>query len=118
MITHRRPPPAPPTATARSRRVVPPPPPGRPAARDEGDRQVLRPSLIAVPLVLSALALPPTAAAQLSVGSPGLGDEYFPLAGNGGYDVGHYVLRLDYDPATDVPRRPRHRPRHRDPVAQ
>ena len=63
---------------------------------------MLRPSLIAVPLVLSALALPPTAAAQLSVGSDGLGDEYFPLAGNGGYDVGHYTLRLDYEPATDV----------------
>jgi aminopeptidase N len=31
------------------------------------------------------------------VGSPGLGDPYFPLAGNGGYDVRHYVLDLDYE---------------------
>jgi len=59
-----------------------------------------RPRLIAASIALAALIAPPTAAAQF--GSSGLGDEYFPLAGNGGYDVGHYILRLDYDPATDV----------------
>ncbi|MEU9730835.1 M1 family metallopeptidase [Streptomyces sp. NPDC048002] len=32
-------------------------------------------------------------------GAPGLGDPYFPKAGNGGYDVGHYALDLSYDPA-------------------
>jgi hypothetical protein len=37
-----------------------------------------------------------------SPGAPGVGDPYFPLAGNGGYDVRHYSLDLDYDPATDV----------------
>jgi aminopeptidase N len=35
-------------------------------------------------------------------GAPGLGDPYFPLDGNGGYDVKHYLLDLRYDPATDV----------------
>jgi len=35
-------------------------------------------------------------------GAPGIGDPYFPLDGNGGYDVGHYGLELDFDPATDV----------------
>ena len=35
-------------------------------------------------------------------GAPGAGDPYFPLDGNGGYDVKHYLLDLDYDPATDV----------------
>lgn len=35
-------------------------------------------------------------------GSPGLGDSYFPDYGNGGYDVGHYDLRLRYEPATDL----------------
>ena len=35
-------------------------------------------------------------------GAPGLGDEYFPLDGNGGYDVNHYDLDLAYDPATDT----------------
>ena len=32
-------------------------------------------------------------------GAPGLGDPYFPLEGNGGYDVGHYDLTLSYTPA-------------------
>src|SRR4029450_13538448 len=34
-------------------------------------------------------------------GAPGVGDEYFPLYGNGGYDVRHYLLKVSYDPATD-----------------
>jgi aminopeptidase N len=33
-------------------------------------------------------------------GAPGLGDAYFPLAGNGGYDVRHYALDIRYEPAT------------------
>ncbi|GGU88438.1 metallopeptidase [Streptomyces filipinensis] len=33
-------------------------------------------------------------------GGSGLRDPYFPKAGNGGYDVGHYDLTLDYTPAT------------------
>jgi aminopeptidase N len=32
----------------------------------------------------------------------GVGDPYFPTLGNGGYDVTHYDLDLDYDPGTDV----------------
>ena len=35
-------------------------------------------------------------------GAPGVGDPYYPLDGNGGYDVEHYGLDLRYDPATDV----------------
>src|SRR5919202_293089 len=34
-------------------------------------------------------------------GAPGRGDPYFPLEGNGGYDVQHYDLSFSYDPATD-----------------
>ena len=34
------------------------------------------------------------------IGAPGLGDPFFPLAGNGGYDVSHYGLTLDYEPST------------------
>jgi hypothetical protein len=54
--------------------------------------------------VAVALLLPATSAAahQFSAGSAGLGDPFFPLAGNGGYDVGNYLLRLDYRPATKV----------------
>ena len=35
-------------------------------------------------------------------GSAGVGDDYFPLLGNGGYDVRHYGLAIDYHPETDV----------------
>jgi hypothetical protein len=35
-------------------------------------------------------------------GAPGIGDPYFPLDGNGGYDVEHYDLDIAYEPATDV----------------
>ena len=51
--------------------------------------------LTAVPL---ASAAPPS---PFPAGSSGLGDPYFPLDGNGGYDVQHYDLELTYDPATD-----------------
>ena len=45
----------------------------------------------------------PTASRSFSfqAGAEGLGDSYFPDAGNGGYDVGNYALNLRYDPATD-----------------
>ncbi|MEW2413329.1 M1 family metallopeptidase [Streptomyces sp. NPDC046866] len=35
-------------------------------------------------------------------GASGLRDPYFPKAGNGGYQVDHYALDLDYDPADGV----------------
>lgn len=34
-------------------------------------------------------------------GADGLGDAYYPMSGNGGYDVAHYDLDLRYEPATD-----------------
>jgi aminopeptidase N len=36
------------------------------------------------------------------LGAPGVADEYFPLDGNGGYDVKHYDLDLASHPATDT----------------
>jgi len=36
-----------------------------------------------------------------SPGSPGLGDSYYPLDGNGGYRVRHYGLKIRYNPGTD-----------------
>jgi hypothetical protein len=39
---------------------------------------------------------------QFQPGAPGAGDPYFPLDGNGGYDVQHYLLDVKYQPATDV----------------
>jgi aminopeptidase N len=49
-------------------------------------------------LLLAALA----AAGALAAGrgSPGLGDPFFPRAGNGGYDVKRYALALRYRPAS------------------
>jgi len=35
-------------------------------------------------------------------GAPGTGDDYFPFAGNGGYDAAHYDLDLTYDFRTQV----------------
>ena len=37
---------------------------------------------------------------KASAGSAGLGDPYYPLDGNGGYDVQHYDLDLAYEPDT------------------
>jgi aminopeptidase N len=48
---------------------------------------------------LAALALlAPAASAGADVGAPGLGDPFFPNAGNGGYDVASYDLDLGYKP--------------------
>ncbi|MFF1439970.1 M1 family metallopeptidase [Streptomyces sp. NPDC058295] len=38
------------------------------------------------------------ARARDTSGAPGVGDPYFPKAGNGGYDVSHYGLTLAYTP--------------------
>ncbi len=46
-----------------------------------------------------ALAAPP----QYGDGADGIGDPYFPLAGNGGTDVVHYHLDLDYTPPDPDP---------------
>ena len=54
--------------------------------------------------VLVLVGTVPAGGAQegFTPGAPGLGDPYFPLDGNGGYDVENYGLRLNYDPETDV----------------
>lgn len=54
---------------------------------------------VAVCLVLSSGA---SGAPAFTPGSDGVGDPYYPQDGNGGYDVGHYDLAIDYHPATDV----------------
>jgi aminopeptidase N len=56
--------------------------------------------LLRAAVVFGALLLAPTglAASGFGPGSAGLGDPMFPLAGNGGYDVGNYSLTLDYTP--------------------
>jgi aminopeptidase N len=49
----------------------------------------------------TAQAAPDHDGPRYSAGAPGSGDEYFPYAGNGGYDVLHYDLALRYSPPTD-----------------
>jgi aminopeptidase N len=41
-------------------------------------------------------------AVDFTPGSAGLGDPFFPNAGNGGYDVSHYDLTLDYAPTSNT----------------
>jgi aminopeptidase N len=48
----------------------------------------------------AALAVAAPAAAY-SPGSAGSGDPYFPNAGNGGYDVSHYELELEFERASN-----------------
>jgi hypothetical protein len=55
-------------------------------------------SLLAAVLCSAASA---NGGGPFSAGAPGIGDPYFPLAGNGGYDVAHYQLDINYDPPTN-----------------
>ena len=56
---------------------------------------------VAVSALVVALTCAAVAGAAFTPGSSGLGDPFFPLAGNGGYDVSHYSLTLDYTPSTN-----------------
>ncbi|WNM32322.1 M1 family metallopeptidase [Streptomyces sp. Li-HN-5-11] len=54
-----------------------------------------------VPVAVAALLAAASPASAGTIGSAGAGDPYFPLAGNGGYHVVHYDLKLHYDPETE-----------------
>jgi aminopeptidase N len=57
-------------------------------------------SIVLVPAFSPAFAQDATPApAACAAGSSGIGDPYFPLLGNSGYDVQHYTLDLDLDVA-------------------
>jgi aminopeptidase N len=65
--------------------------------------------LLGLSVALSFVLVPSVASASAQEGRPGfqpgatgIGDPYFPLDGNGGYDVKNYLLNVRYDPATDV----------------
>ncbi|WP_246002847.1 M1 family metallopeptidase [Nocardia tenerifensis] len=51
-------------------------------------------------LVAASAAVAVAEPADPLVGSPGLGDPYYPMDGNGGYYVRHYDIGIDYDPPT------------------
>ena len=71
---------------------------------------VTRHRIIGTAIALLLLALPATAAAtpggkgkgMPTVGARTLGDPLLPQIGNGGYDVEHYRIALDYDPVANV----------------
>ena len=50
----------------------------------------------------TAQAAPSPSAKPFAEGAAGVGDPFFPFAGNGGYNVGHYDLALKYDYRTQV----------------
>ena len=56
----------------------------------------------AVAAGVSVVLLAGTASAAPAPGAPGVGDPYYPNAGNGGTDVRHYDIRLTYQPETDL----------------
>ena len=58
-------------------------------------------ALAGLSLVGGAIAAP--GGSNFVEGSAGTGDAYFPNAGNGGYDVMHYDLKLDYTPPAPAP---------------
>jgi aminopeptidase N len=61
----------------------------------------LRAVLFVVGVLALTLVFAGPAWAAFTPGSPGLGDPFFPLAGNGGYNVSHYGLDLSYEPSTN-----------------
>jgi aminopeptidase N len=57
---------------------------------------------VAAPTTAAPTSRPSSPAAVAPVaGADGIGDPYFPQAGNGGYDVTKYDIQVRYDPPTD-----------------
>ena len=67
----------------------------------------MRKAIVAFVVALGSLVPAGIAPAALSQqrnfqpGAPGAGDPYYPLDGNGGYNVKHYSLDVGYDPETN-----------------
>lgn len=57
---------------------------------------------LALACVIGAVGMPSALAAGAQPGGAGLGDPVYPGAGNGGYQVDHYLLDLSYDTAKRV----------------
>ena len=57
---------------------------------------------VGLTLLAGASAAVAKQAPAFTPGAPGAGDPYFPLDGNGGYDVRRYILDIAYDPPTNT----------------
>jgi len=53
-----------------------------------------------IPSTTTAVEVSTTTTIVGSPGAAGVGDPYFPLVGNGGYDAAHYTLELTWQPQT------------------
>ncbi len=53
-------------------------------------------------LLIALLAVGGVTANDSAAGAAGIGDDYFPLLGNGGYDALHYTLVLEWDEDTNT----------------
>ena len=62
---------------------------------------VSQPSVQPIAAASRDAGAPPGPSTPATPGAPGIGDEYFPDYGNGGYDVSHYDLQLRYTPTED-----------------
>ena len=74
----------------------------RSACRTVGN---LRLGLVVLIALVLAAGVASASGGGFRPGAPGAGDPYFPLDGNGGYDVKHYVLDVDLRPGDRPPRR-------------
>lgn len=66
--------------------------------RPSSHRRVRR---AAVTVAVGTLVAATAAYAAPSPGARGIGDPYYPLYGNGGYDVSHYDIAVSYTPSND-----------------
>jgi aminopeptidase N len=66
-----------------------------------GERRRGIPTVVVVAAIATLFSTTPALGGAGAPGSEGLGDSYFPLYGNGGYDVEHYALDIRYSPASD-----------------
>ena len=57
--------------------------------------------MLVLAAAVSLVIVPSAFGQQYVAGSDGSGDPFFPKAGNGGYDVAHYSLALDYEGASN-----------------
>lgn len=72
------------------------------ARRSAFGRRAILPTMLVVLALWSSAASGQVGGGPFLPGAAGAGDPYFPLDGNGGYDVHHYDLAVKYDPATDL----------------
>ncbi|MDK1117751.1 MAG: M1 family metallopeptidase [Anaerolineae bacterium] len=64
-------------------------------------KEILNPTNTPLASQAPSAALTSTVSEFPSPGSVGIGDSYYPTLGNGGYDVQHYLIKLDVDMASN-----------------